>query len=712
MKAIRRAKIAEPPKEVKASLGSLNATGNGALMDGDPSANPEWLPPKQLLKPPGQLALADKELDEELTRILNANNPHAPQNIARWNNKEQMYKATPNMEHMVTHFEFEGYLLYKNDDKKQEDDAAAAAARAEGEAKPEGVDEGTGTSTEDAGTSTETPAAVPTAPDVTSLQESRKTSKAPARNQFNYSERATQTVNNPLRSRSTNTEPPPHRTFSSAVNQWSIYDAYMDDAQAKERAKEKAKNAGAKGHKDDDKHATLAAEAPHEDMYHSSDFRKRLATLERMANQNTFDEITQDFKYWDDAADDLRETKEGSLLPLWEFTYLKEKKKMVLALAWNPACPDLFVVAFGSYQFAKQGPGVLCCFSLKNPSFPEFTFNTPAGVTAIDVHPKRPHLIAAGLYDGSCLVFDLSADAANATTGPVTSGAGWALPAAGYGAGGAGGPAAANAAADARYRSDIKVQHTDPVWQVVWQPDDLDGNPNFYSVSSDGAVKQAILIKNELMLSDVIALQRNGMPLAGLCCDFNKANDHLFVVGTEEGALIKCSKDYNSQYLQTFEGHAMAIYRVLYNPFYTSVFLTASADWTVKLWDHTSPKPILLFDFGCPVADLAWAPFSSTTFAVATNDGKVVIYDLDVSKYDPICVQQVVGGKTHLTRIAFSPFDPVLVVGDDRGIVQAMKLSPNLRRAGRGGAQLSVDDQRDRLERVVMLALGKGNAGR
>ncbi|KNE54217.1 hypothetical protein AMAG_00208 [Allomyces macrogynus ATCC 38327] len=153
-------------------------------------------------------------------------------------------------------------------------------------------------------------------------------------------------------------------------------------------------------------------------MYHSSDFRKRLATLERMANQNTFDEITQDFKYWDDAADDLRETKEGSLLPLWEFTYLKEKKKMVLALAWNPACPDLFVVAFGSYQFAKQGPGVLCCFSLKNPSFPEFTFNTSAGVTAIDVHPKRPHLIAAGLYDGS---------------------SGWALSADGYGAGGAGG---------------------------------------------------------------------------------------------------------------------------------------------------------------------------------------------------------------------------------------------------------------------------------
>ena len=29
--------------------------------------------------------------------------------------------------------------------------------------------------------------------------------------------------------------------------------------------------------------------------------------IERMLNQNTFDEIAQDFKYWEDAADEYRE---------------------------------------------------------------------------------------------------------------------------------------------------------------------------------------------------------------------------------------------------------------------------------------------------------------------------------------------------------------------------------------------------------------------
>lgn len=33
-----------------------------------------------------------------------------------------------------------------------------------------------------------------------------------------------------------------------------------------------------------------------------------------------------------------------------------------------------------------------------------------------------------------------------------------------------------------------------------------------------------------------------------------QAQDHLFVVGTEEGRIHKCSKAYNSEYLQTYAG--------------------------------------------------------------------------------------------------------------------------------------------------------------
>ena len=35
--------------------------------------------------------------------------------------------------------------------------------------------------------------------------------------------------------------------------------------------------------------------------------------------------------------------------------------------------PDLFAIGYGSYEFVKQGSGLLCLFSLKNPSFPEYS---------------------------------------------------------------------------------------------------------------------------------------------------------------------------------------------------------------------------------------------------------------------------------------------------------------------------------------------------
>jgi dynein intermediate chain 1 len=63
------------------------------------------------LKPLGQLELSEKELDEEITRILNANNPHAAQNYSRYNHKEQIFKTVANMEHHTMHFEFDGYFF-------------------------------------------------------------------------------------------------------------------------------------------------------------------------------------------------------------------------------------------------------------------------------------------------------------------------------------------------------------------------------------------------------------------------------------------------------------------------------------------------------------------------------------------------------------------------------------------------------------------------
>jgi len=247
------------------------------------------------------------------------------------------------------------------------------------------------------------------------------------------------------------------------------------------------------------------------------------------------------------------------------------------------------------------------------------------------------------------------------------------------------------------YQSTVKSgKHTDPVWEVAWQEEDLAKNLNFFSVSSDGRVTLWTLAKSELEYSDLMQLKllnKNAskgddeedsalLGLAGGCCfDFSRLSEHLFLVGTEEGWIHKCSKAYNSEYLANYSGHYMAVYTVRWNPFHPKVFASCSADWTAKLWDHTTSSALLSFDLNVQVCDLAWSPWSSTTFAACTADGKVHVFDLNENKNEPYCEQKAVR-KAKLTKVAFNPradMPPIIAVGDDHGCVTTMKPSPNLR---------------------------------
>ena len=74
--------------------------------------------------------------------------------------------------------------------------------------------------------------------------------------------------------------------------------------------------------------------------------------LERMVSQNSCQDIAEDFKYYEDPADEFKE-QEGTLLPLWEFVCPDREKREatkleVTAMAWSTKYPDIFVAGFGS----------------------------------------------------------------------------------------------------------------------------------------------------------------------------------------------------------------------------------------------------------------------------------------------------------------------------------------------------------------------------
>eukprot|EP01006_Ploeotia_vitrea_P040276 TRINITY_DN66418_c11_g1_i5.p1 TRINITY_DN66418_c11_g1~~TRINITY_DN66418_c11_g1_i5.p1 ORF type:complete len:683 (+),score=390.47 TRINITY_DN66418_c11_g1_i5:191-2239(+) len=592
----------------------------------------------------------------------------------------------------------EANIKRATDDKQMQsgdggDSGAADAEAGADELETKSADAGTGTDDNEAG-------------DAAGGDDDDADGGRALKNQFNFSERASQTFNNHMRDHQVATEPPPTGELNENATQWQIFDAYVESVLRqmleKEQADQKSSRIGRKQDKAGLKKPDVvmreesdadASASSAQAVIESPSLVRSVKIMERLVNQNADNQTYHHYKYFSDEADGIREDGRGSFLPLWRFTFPIAKRKTVTSLRWNPKYADLFAVGYGSYDFMKQGPGLVCCYSLKNTSHPEFVFTTESGVMCMDFHPHFSSLLAVGLYDGTVCVFDVRSKEDK----PLYT------------------------------SSDPSSKHTDPVWEVRWADSESSSDIHFYSISSDGRVTSWIVNKTELINEEVVELKlerpqqpsaggdndedggddssnRNnndneeskennnnnsssgGASLAedalvgvasGSCFDFSREAQETFVVGTEEGSIRSYSTSYNSQALKHYKGHHMAVYNVAWNSFHPRIFLSCSADWTVKMWELHTEAPILTFDLNNAVGDIAWAPYSSTVFACITADGKLRVFDLSVNKHEPIAETKVVK-KAKLTHVAFNPREPAILVGDDRGTVMCLKLSPNL----------------------------------
>ena len=102
--------------------------------------------------------------------------------------------------------------------------------------------------------------------------------------------------------------------------------------------------------------------------------------------------------------------------------------------------------------YRQDNRGLVCVFSLKNPAHPEYVCEAASGVMCLDFHPKHPHMLVAGLYDGNVAVYNLQSSLIRPLNiAPM-------------------------------YESDAAGgKHMETCWQVRWIDDDLDNYLNFFS---------------------------------------------------------------------------------------------------------------------------------------------------------------------------------------------------------------------------------------
>uniref|UniRef100_A0A8C7E8I7 Dynein axonemal intermediate chain 4 n=1 Tax=Nothoprocta perdicaria TaxID=30464 RepID=A0A8C7E8I7_NOTPE len=351
-----------------------------------------------------------------------------------------------------------------------------------------------------------------------------------------------------------------------------------------------------------------------------------------------------------------------SLELLWSYTCDLTSGRSVSSMAWNKLNPDLLAVGYGEFDFKEQKNGLVCCWTLKNPMWPERVFHCEHGVTAVDFSMVSPNLLAVGMYNGVVAIYNVQSRNNAALLDS----------------------------------SESLDKHIGPVWQLKWVEQDRgttgdDKGEILISISADGRITKWFIRKG-LGCSDLMKIKRTvgekkkttgekerksealiSRQAPGMCFDFHPKDTNFYLAGTEEGLIHKCSCSYNEQFIETYRGHKGPVYKIAWNPFSTDMFLSCSADWSIILWHQESQKPILTFSSTTAVVhDIVWSPKSVFIF-VAVNEGRIEIWDLSISTLDPLVIR-LATPKVKFTTVLFAKNTDCLLIGDSKGQVSVFEL--------------------------------------
>merc|ERR1712154_565070 len=161
--------------------------------------------------------------DEEFTKTLASLDPNKPPKRTHFNLKDGAFESKPNNQHIAFHFSQHGTVWHKKE--KEELEKLKREKQREHQAEHQDVednkDDEDGKETEVEKKETDVPS--------TNKDDKKEEEKEEilVKNQFNFSDRASQTFNEPLRDREVQTEPAPKSIFSQNANPSAIRDEYL-----------------------------------------------------------------------------------------------------------------------------------------------------------------------------------------------------------------------------------------------------------------------------------------------------------------------------------------------------------------------------------------------------------------------------------------------------------------------------------------------------
>jgi len=315
---------------------------------------------------------------------------------------------------------------------------------------------------------------------------------------------------------------------------------------------------------------------------------------------------------------------------------------------------------------------------------PEYVFHAQSDILTAKFSPFHPNLIIGGAYSGQVLLWDTRAKSAPVQRTPLT---------------GSG--------------------HTHPVYSI-----DVVGTQNannIISCSTDGVVcgwAVDMLSQPQEFLELTTPPPAKTEDLSPTCMAFPHADPTYFLVGTEEGSIYPCHR-YDRAGAKagvdprlSYRGHAAPVMSLAFHPARGPVdlgdlVLSASLDWSVKLWKVRAPAatsataapgsahvatPLLEFAREDVVYDAAWSPVRPGVFALVDGAGSLEVWDISVDTEVPVARAQPSSRKgasmlmKSLNKVAWEEHDGKRVaVGGLDGVVSVFEVGGEL--GGQEGAR-------------------------
>lgn len=334
-------------------------------------------------------------------------------------------------------------------------------------------------------------------------------------------------------------------------------------------------------------------------------------------------------------------------------TFLDEKytkDRPVTDIRFSPKFPELLLASYGQMEepTLTDPDGVVLVWSLGLESRPESTFTSNSPVLTAIFDRFNPALYVGGTYSGSILLWDARAKKSAVQRTPLTS-----------------------------------KGHAHPVFAM--EQVGTQNATNLVTTSTDGR----LCIWSLSMLStphEFVELKKSGRDVATTCCSFPDEETNMLYIGAECGSVcqVHIHGTKQSPITDNLEGHDGPITAVDFHPqpegsgsLYSSLLLSSSMDWSVKLWNvKKSTFPLLHFDgmYEDYVTDVKWHPIAPYAFSSVDAEGIVNLWNLNRDMEAPILRKDP--QKCALNRCDWSKDGRYLATGDVEGNIQILSADP------------------------------------